>query len=395
MSMNAVDLHVFEVLFREACRKCFGHPLAGPLTETESRLMYTRIFEDTGLVIGWKSIKNYSLFVLSPAGPHKTVNPSVATLDTLSRYVAGAPYLTEPERKKSAGHYPYWYAYKSKLMEVVVAPATKRHGSRRSRVWWGVGGGLLLLMVIAGLIVSRKGPVQGFSSAFKDVSVDSLRSGGWWVHSPDSVYWNMRGVTPGCLSLFTLRGDNWPDSANHPIIRNLLMHRIACDCWTLEVHLKDFIPRQNWQQAGVLLMEDTGFKGASMRVSIAYNDYNGIYPRSGSILVQGVASRGDKEDKPEEFAHVVILQTDSATRHPDLYQTLSHAAIRIEKNGDYFRILYADGIAETTAFKEISSHAFNLRPRYVGLFALRGYVDSPAAAPAHITYFALDCCKLR
>ncbi|HTR28891.1 MAG TPA: hypothetical protein VMH27_06460 [Puia sp.] len=393
--MNAVDLHVFEVLFREACRKCFGHPLAGPLTETESRLMYTRIFEDTGLVVGWKSIKNYSLFVLSPAGPHKSVNPSVATLDTLSRYVAGAPYLTEPERKKSAGHYPYWYAYKSKLMEVAVAPATKKHGSRRSRVRWGVGGGLLLLIVIAGLIVSRKGPLHGFSSAFKDVSADSLRNEGWWVHSPDSVYWKMRGATPGCLSLFTLCGDNWPDSVNHPIIHNLLIHRITCDCWTMEVHLKDFVPRQDWQQAGILLLEDSNLAGKSMRVSIAYNDFNGVYPRSGSILLQAISSGGGAQEKPEEFAHSVVLQADSLTRRPALYNDLAHSAIRIEKQGDQFRVLYADGISENTSFKEISSHSFSFRPRYVGLFALRGYVDTSGAIPAHFTWFGLDCCNLR
>jgi hypothetical protein len=190
-----------------------------------------------------------------------------------------------------------------------------------------------------------------------------------------------------------LRGDNWPDSLNPPVIRNLLMHRIDCDCWTIEVHLKDFIPTHNWQQAGILLMEDTGLKGASMRVSIAYNDYNGIYPRAGTILVQGVASRGDREDKPEEFAHVVLLQTDSARGRPALYQTLAHSALRIEKKDDHFRILYADGIAEGTAFKEISSNVSSFRPRYVGLFALRGNVDTSAAIPAHFTYVGLDCCK--
>ena len=68
MIMNEVDFNVFDTLFREACLKCYGHAMAEPLTETESRLMYARILEDTGLVIGWKSIKNYSLFVLSTCG---------------------------------------------------------------------------------------------------------------------------------------------------------------------------------------------------------------------------------------------------------------------------------------------------------------------------------------
>src|ERR1700744_5174998 len=108
--MNDIDLGAFKALFREACLKCFGHAVTEPLTETESRLLYNKVFDETGLVVGWKSIKNYSFFVFSPAG--KEENPSVATLDTLSRYVLGAPYTTEPERKKVAGHYPYWYQYK-------------------------------------------------------------------------------------------------------------------------------------------------------------------------------------------------------------------------------------------------------------------------------------------
>ena len=139
-------------------------------------------------------------------------------------------------------------------------------------------------------------------------------------------------------------------------------------------------------------MEDTGLGGASMRVSVAYNDYNGVYPRSGTILVQGIASRGKPGDKPEEFAHFVILQTDSLKNHPDLYQVLAHSAFRIEKRGDQFRLLYADGISANTSFKEIASYEFRFRPRYVGLFALRGFDDTSAAVPARFTYFSLDCC---
>jgi hypothetical protein len=390
MIMKDPDFNVFDTLFREACLKCFGHPLTEPLTETESKLMYARILDDIGLVIGWKSIKNYSLFVSSPAGA-KPENPSVATLDTLARYVMGAPYTTEPVRKKEAGHYPYWYDYKAKWVERGTTAGSKP-GRKTARVWLVVAA---VVIVVAVVVLMWRGSGSGFAERFQDVSADSLRSRGWWVESPDTFFWKKRGETPGCLTLYTLRGDYWPDSVNRPMIRNLLLHRIDCDCWTGEVHLKDFVPAQNWQQAGILLMEDTGFTGKSMRVSIAYNDYNGVYPRSGTILVQAISSRGTKEDKPEEFAHLILLQTDSLRTQPQLYRTLTHAALRIEKQGDRFRILYADGIAETTSFKEVASYQFDFQPRYVGLFALRGYVDSSATAPARFTYFGLDCCKLR
>ena len=395
--MNEVDSQVFDTLFRGACLKCFGHSREEPLTETESRLMYTRIFDDTGLVIGWKSIKNYSLFVWSPSAA-KPENPSVATLDTLSRYVTGTPYTTELQRKKEAGHYPYWYEYKAQwMLRREERPADARAAGEPSRKkgqpwWWVVSGGLLIAVIGTGIWWLRRGPEVGFAENFQNVSEDSLNAMGWWVKAPDSGYWNRRGETPGCLTLYTLPGDNWPDSTDRPVIRNLLMHRIGCDCWTVEIHLKDFVPAENWQQAGILLMEDTGFTGKSMRVSIAYNDYNGVYPRAGTILVQAISSRGTREDKPEEFLHDILLRKDSVRTHPLLYRFLAHSALRIEKRGDQFRILYADGIAEYTSFKEVTSHTFAFRPRYAGLFALRGYVDSAAAMPARFTYFSLDCC---
>jgi hypothetical protein len=50
--MNDVDLGAFTALFQEACLKCYGHAVREPLTETESRLLYNKIFDDTGLVVG-------------------------------------------------------------------------------------------------------------------------------------------------------------------------------------------------------------------------------------------------------------------------------------------------------------------------------------------------------
>src|SRR5260221_3466268 len=106
------------------------------------------------------------------------------------------------------------------------------------------------------------------------------------------------------------------------MIHNLLLHAIPCDCWTLEVHLKDFNPHQNWQQAGILLLEDSGLAGKSMRISLAYNDYNGGFPRSGTILVQAITSLGNALDKPEEIAHSVLLHTDSLNQQPILPQQM-------------------------------------------------------------------------
>ncbi|HVU59053.1 MAG TPA: hypothetical protein VHD83_28520 [Puia sp.] len=402
--MNSLDLSVFASLFRQACLKCFGHPLGGPLTETESKLLYNQVFEQTGLTIGWKSLKNYSLFVMD-GGTDKKENPSPATLDTLARYVLGAPYTTETERKEREGHYPYWYRYKEQVIregqvlregqtfpgkgkKTKEATGNGKIAVSRRRIGWWVG---LAIVIILLTLFYRRGGSTNFSSNFHIVDEDSLVAGGWVVQGKDSLYWSKRGEDPGSLTLFTLKGDNWPDSAQGPMIHNLLLHPLPCDCWTLEVHLKDFLPRQNWQQAGILLLEDSTLTAKSMRISFAYNDYNGGFPRSGNIHVQAITSLGNGLDKPEEIAHVPLLQMDSVRDHPLILRELTWLSLRIEKQGKRFRILYADGVSENTSFKEVVSHEFAMAPRWVGLFALRGFVDSAAAIPARFRFFSLQC----
>ena len=85
------------------------------------------------------------------------------------------------------------------------------------------------------------------------------------------------------------------------------------------------------------------------------------------------------------------MQTDSVRDHPLILQDMTYLSLRIEKQGKRFRILYADGVNENTSFKEAVSHEFAMRPRWVGLFALRGFVDSAAAIPAQFRLFNLQC----
>jgi hypothetical protein len=96
-----------------------------------------------------------------------------------------------------------------------------------------------------------------FSTDFHSVNDESLTHDGWFVKDKDERFWNRRGEKIGMLSLYTLTGDNWLDTANQPKIKNLVLRKINTDCFTAEVHLQNFFPQQEWQQAGILLMEDT------------------------------------------------------------------------------------------------------------------------------------------
>lgn len=396
--MTVEDALVFASLFRDAYKKCFGHPLQASLSETESKLFCNQILGHTGLVIGAKSMKNYSVYIVSNE-PAKQENPSIATLDTLARYVLNAPYTDEINRKDKESHYPYWFQYKEQYYrsaEKTTSREIKPTGKpgfflNRKRLITGIV--VSCVLALTTILLISKGAFQTsntgeFTDNFHSVNEDSLNSRGWFVQSKDAAYWDRRGEKPGCLTLFTLRGDNWPDSIETPLIKNLLLRKIPSDCFIAEIHLSNFIPHQNWQQAGIILLEDTAFIGKSVRLSLAYNDFFGGAPASREILIQAITSLGKGFNKPEEIAHQVIFSLDSS-KETLARSNLQNSALRIEKQAKKFRFLFANGSMENSAFKELASQDFDMQPEYIGIFALKGFVNDADDLPAYFKLFSL------
>ncbi|HEX7071937.1 MAG TPA: hypothetical protein VF190_14075 [Rhodothermales bacterium] len=390
--MTDLEARAFAALFRDAYRKCFKHEPEAPLSEPESRRFSSEILERTGLVIGWKSLKNYSQAVLRTPG-HKPENPTTATLDTLARYVLDAPVTDEPERKRREPHFPYWFQYRethADLPEQAVAEPGSHCPPRRRTLWYALLAGVVLLAVVLIAIgLSGDSDATHFEDEFATVDDEALRANGWSVGMRTDSFWVRRGERPDHLTLFTLRGDNWPAAGERTGIPNLIMRPVPDGCFVAEAHLSDFYPTKNWQQAGMLLLEDTTITSRSLRMSIAYNDYMGGFPEPPVIHVQAIASGGPDLDRPEEIAHHQLFALeaglDSLVRH-----NLAHAALRIERNADGFRLLQSNGALENTAFREIVRTTVPLRPRYVALFAVSGFVDSTTAVPAHFDAFRLS-----
>jgi len=389
--MNDLDAAAFIQLFKDAYEKCFGHPIQASITETESKLLSNQLLDETGLVIGFKSIKNYSAYVFN-SSTAKPENPSISTLDTLSRYVLNAPYTDEVQRKKNESHYPYWFVYKDKFHKRLNRPEKQTETPKKkitNRAVVLTASGLIIILSATAFLMLRPPQYAIFTDSFLSLHADSIAQKGWFVKSIDTAYRNRRGENAGGLTLFTLKGDNWSDSGHTPIINNLLLRQITDECFTAEVHLQKFIPHQNWQQAGLILLEDTGFKGKSMRLSIAYNDFFGGFPKNRQIIVQAITTLGNSFSKPEEIAHTTLFNLDSLTVKPGLINNLDYCALRIEKHGNKIRLLYAGGILENTAFKEIVSQEFDMMPKYIGLFAIKGFVDDAEAMPVKFTFFRL------
>jgi hypothetical protein len=402
------DAQAFARLFDDAYRKCFSIPFAAPLTESESHRFSVEIAESAGLEIGWKSLKNYSSYLLGSGG--RTENPSVPTLDTLARYVADAPRTTEERRRTQERHYPYWFRYRDALRQTEMAQtsappdetrATTDEASETRPTPARVRPPILLLVAAmlaaafaSWLALQYAGPSNGgsaerFIDEFDDVSEAALTKRGWSVQAVDSAHWTRRHAKPGHLTLFTLPGDNWPQPGRAPVIRNLLVRRLPSQCFIAELRLTSFVPRQNWQQAGILLLEDTAFAGRSVRTSIGFNDFAGGFPETKEIIVQAITSLGRESSKPEEVVHHRLFVEEPGTAQL-VRQNLEHSALRIEKHGAQLRFLSSTGAMKNAAFREVGRAEFDFRPAYVAVFALEGFVTRSDDAPAHVDAFTLS-----
>ena len=382
--MSSTDQNAFFQLFREAYEKCFSIKLGIPMSETESKHLSNEILELTGLVVGWKSIKNYSFFILN-ADAAKQENPSVATLDTLARYVVNAPKTDEVTRKKNEGHFGYWFNYRDALTkDSIPLPIVPKH-----LFMFRFRHGLILFILLGTLAFYYfRGLSKEIDFSDNFSSVDSLFQKGWILKGQDPVYWNRRSERPGHLTLFTLDGDNYIDTLGRIGIKNLLLKEIETECFSTEIHLSNYIPHSNWQQVGLLLMEDSTFNSKSIRLSLSFNNFFGGYTRPGEILLQAISASDGAQSKPEEIAHTVIFSADSS-QWLIVKKNLQKAALRIEKRNNSYRFLYATGQGDIFAFKEIISRELPIRPKYVGIFALKGYKPDSPVIPAHIDFFNL------
>jgi len=246
---------------------------------------------------------------------------------------------------------------------------------------------LLVLLFIGVLQRGTRGARALFTDDFDDVSAAALAARGWSVHSVDSLHWNRRAERPGYLTLFTLEGDNWPQPGREPVIRNLLARSLSSDCFDVDVRFTGFFPSQNWQQAGLLLLEDTTLTGRSARVSIGYNDFSGGFPQTREVIVQAITSLGRASGKPEEFVHHRLFVVDSATEAL-VRQNLESSALRIEKRRAHLRLLYSAGPLKNAPFKEVGSADFAFRPSIVALFAIKGFVSQSEVVPVYVDAFS-------
>lgn len=381
--MPAIEEVIFIELFKAVCQKCFGKELSSALSEPESKHLSNEIEQITGLVIGWKSLKNYSLYSVEYP-PKIQVNPSVATLDTLTRYLQDAPRVDELKRKQYESHYPYWFDYKDRQL------SKYKPGRRQVSVPRKVRAAMLVAVVPLVIVTTvLSWPRHDGASPFEDDFNTTVYPGknGWMVKDRWDSSWNLRSARPSHITLITSPGDNIPgDPSRAPVIKNLLFRELAADCFIAEIHLTDFMPVQNWQQAGILLMEDSAYQRSSVRIGLMFNDFFGGYKSNAEISVQVIASMPGNSIKPEVVAQTPVF-TFNGNDSVLIKNNLSKSALRIEKKNNVYRFLFASGPDQIFAFKEIASKSLNIEPRYIAIYASSGNSNQAAAIPVYIDKF--------
>ena len=121
-------------------------------------------------------------------------------------------------------------------------------------------------------------------------------------------------------------------------------------------------------------------------MSFLYNDFYGGFPNKKEIIIQAITSQGKDSDKPEEIIHQVVFTLDSSNENL-VKQNLRYAALRIETHGKKFRLLFANRGFANTAFKELIGQDIDMNPQYIGLFAIKGFVDNAGIIPAQFDFF--------
>ena len=104
---------------------------------------------------------------------------------------------------------------------------------------------------------------------------------------------------------------------------------------------------------------------------------------------------GNNASNPEEMIHLPLFSIEGE-QDSLAVDNLKKSALRIEKNGTLYRFLYATGQADNFAFKEALTKQLLFRPKYIGIFALQGFVSDTNHLPVHFTFFnfiPLTCSK--
>lgn len=256
---------------------------------------------------------------------------------------------------------------------------------RRKPAPWkriGLGSVLLIVLVIIGAWLWPK-PNEGWVETFDSVSVDSLKSRGWEILDYDAVAFSKQ-LRLGCFTAYTLRGDYWFSQPDSPIITNLILKKINCKSAKITLKIEDFNPNQDFQQAGILLLDRDKHRSHNIRVTFTASS-------SDTSAIQTIQIIKMEHGTPYEKQNPIRKWSLSSTSPPKI----TPLWIQIQVDGNKFRFFGHWG-EEHSSFTEIANIDFDFEPYYVAIAAFRGIRDDYRALnnsesiPVFIDYLKVE-----
>jgi len=252
------------------------------------------------------------------------------------------------------------------------------------RKWLWPGAALLLFLAIAVAMWQWLDRPKYWEEDFNDVSVEGLKSRGWEILDYDSVAFSKQ-LKPGTLTTHTLWGDYWCAPLQPPIITNLLLKKINSKSGKITFKLVDFHPLQDYQQAGIFLLDKNRKRNHNIRITFAAC-VSCSRPRQSFQMVK--REHGTAYEK-------TFLMSIWPDNSPPPKDTLTPLWVQVQFEQNKFRF-YAHEWHETASFVEIGEFDFDFEPYYIAVGAFRGMtngkgeLNTSASIPAFFDYLKVE-----
>lgn len=260
---------------------------------------------------------------------------------------------------------------------IALSEVQPAHKSRKK--WWMLIGGFCLLLALARNWCLSIPEMRDFEEHFDDTSLEGLKKNDWEFSDFDSSLWfpqNRRGL----LTLRTSRGDYWFTPPDTPVIHNLLVKKLPdCSCFKLTFKISEFHPNENFQQIGVIFLNETRDRDHNIRVTTAV----------------GGASQKLQVIKRD---HALAYEQSFILRNIDTDPVLDSLWIVVEKRDKEFEFFY-NLRNEYGPFASFAKMSFDFEPAYIGLGAFNGIrqhdfgpLNTASSIPAYVDYVKFACC---
>ena len=216
-----------------------------------------------------------------------------------------------------------------------------------------------------------------FKEDFINVSDSALAANGWMLQDPDSAHWKLRDTNPGFLTLYTVKGDNWVGGRAQPYLKNRLTRRCHFGAsYKIEFEIRDFFPDQNFQQCGILLMEDSSLSSQLVRVNLGHGRV--VEDNYGFYNLQVLFFEAGEHQRPTE--HPVNFFQSSLDEYDYYIRKFNYVAIRLEVEGGMLRVHTLTGTEPGWSFqKKLSDVPMDFQPRYLAIYASGSQFSNPYA----------------